>query len=97
VGVAAVRAVDAHDRPADPDRSPAPRCHASTSSLRRAFAHAYREFVAAFRDAAQRVLVMISDTWTSLFPPGSFPRPRAAMPNQRDAPFDFFKPFAAKA
>ena len=71
---------DPHARPANPDRRPAPLCHASTRAVRDAFKAAYRSFVAAFRRAAslfRDALPPGRDTASALahFPPGSYPRP----------------------
>jgi hypothetical protein len=52
LGVEHVRARDPHDRPAQPSRSAAPRCHASTPELRQAYRAAYASFCAAYRMAS---------------------------------------------
>jgi REP element-mobilizing transposase RayT len=51
LGVDKVKAQDPHDRPTEPARSAAPRCHAATPELRQAFRAAYASFRAAYRDA----------------------------------------------
>jgi REP element-mobilizing transposase RayT len=76
LGELAVRRASPHDRPISSKRSPAPRAHAASRAARLAMSWAYREFVAAFRAAA--------DCWRrgdrgSVFPSGAFPpRPPVA-------------------
>lgn len=52
VGVERVLGANPHDLPAEPDTSPAPLVHASSSAARRAFRAAYQAFVDAYRWAA---------------------------------------------
>jgi REP element-mobilizing transposase RayT len=52
LGVDGVKAQDPHDRPAEPSRSAAPKCHASTPELRQAFRAAYATFCTAYRTAS---------------------------------------------
>lgn len=72
-GVAAVLAQDPHDRPAAPSQRRAPRCHASTPLMRRAYREAYVQFVESYRRASALARTAPATTVAS-FPPGSFPR-----------------------
>jgi REP element-mobilizing transposase RayT len=54
LGRARVLAQHPHYRPARPERSPRPYCHATLASVRRAFIEHYRAFVASFRAASLR-------------------------------------------
>ncbi len=74
VGASALAAQDPRARPADPARSPAPACHASTPQARAWFRAAYRGFVDGFRRAAQAIATGAVNV-AHPFPPGSFPRP----------------------
>ncbi len=51
LGIKRVLRYDAHHRPTELDRSPAPHVHCTTREAREAFVNAYREFVGAFREA----------------------------------------------
>jgi REP element-mobilizing transposase RayT len=75
-----------HDRPQQPERSPAPLVHAALRRTRAAFVAAYRWFEACYRDAAARVRQGQRDV---RFPQGAFPPP---------APFvSLTAPFASSA
>lgn len=69
LGVEHILAQNPHDRPLDPDTSPAPFVHASCPSIRQAFRWAYTAFADAFRDAACNIL----SSAFSAFPVGCFP------------------------
>jgi hypothetical protein len=70
LGVEAILAKDPLHRPALLARSPAPLVHAATKAVRKAFYDAYAWFVAAFREAAERLR---QGDRTAPFPAGSFP------------------------
>lgn len=70
LGVEAILAKDPLHRPASLARSPAPLVHAATKAVRKAFYDAYAWFVAAFREAAERL--RLGDR-NAPFPSGSFP------------------------
>ncbi len=70
LGVGAILRQHPHHAPTRPKRSPAPSFHASTSAVRRQLKDAYRRFVAAFREAAERLR---SGDRSASFPVGSFP------------------------
>ncbi|HKI06702.1 MAG TPA: hypothetical protein VKK31_32290, partial [Thermoanaerobaculia bacterium] len=70
LGPAAILAQDPHSHPKQPETSPAPRFHAFSKEIRRAFYDAYSEFVGAFRDAAKKLR---SGDLSAQFPAGSFP------------------------
>jgi hypothetical protein len=55
LGVTAIRATDPRSRPAEPKKSPAPLCHASTPALRKGFRAALREYVRCVRCVAEQV------------------------------------------
>jgi hypothetical protein len=55
LGVAAIRATDPFARPADPKKSPAPLCHASTRALRKGFRAVFGEYVRSVRGVEERV------------------------------------------
>ena len=59
-----------HSKPVRSKKSPAPRFHAFRKSVRRELYEAYAWFVAAFRDASEKLR---SGDLTAKFPPGSFP------------------------
>lgn len=61
---------DPHEAPARPKRSPAPGFHAVTQSVRAELREAYRQFVTAFRAAAEKLRA--GDRSVS-FPLGCFP------------------------
>ncbi len=84
VGRDALMSQDPHASPDAPKRATAPLCHTTSIALRRAFKQAYREFVAAYRNAVARVRAK-TETYEALYPEGSFPRPR--MFRQVTAPF----------
>jgi hypothetical protein len=69
-GVAAVLREDPETRPARSKKSPAPLFHAATKAVRKALWEAYALFVAAFREASERLR---SGDLTARFPLGSFP------------------------
>ena len=70
LGVEAILAMDPQHRPAHLDRSPAPLVHAATKAARKAFYDAYAWFVAAFRQAAEKLR---QGDHNAAFPAGSFP------------------------
>ncbi len=70
LGVEAILAKDPQHRPASIARSPAPRVHAATKAARKAFYDAYAWFVAAFRQAAEKLR---QGDRNASFPTGSFP------------------------
>ncbi|HKI02431.1 MAG TPA: hypothetical protein VKK31_10650 [Thermoanaerobaculia bacterium] len=70
LGPEAILAQDPHSHPKQPEKSPAPRFHASSKEMRRALYNAYSEFLAAFRDAAEKLQ---SGDRSAQFPSGSFP------------------------
>ena len=67
-----ILAQDPHDRPRRFVPTPAPRFHAYGAAARKALELAYRVFVSAYREAAQRLRQGARDV---LFPTGSFPPP----------------------
>ena len=69
-GVKAILSRDPQHRPAKLSRSPAPLVHAATKRARKEFYAMYSCFVAAFRDAAEKL--RLGDR-TASFPAGSFP------------------------
>lgn len=70
LGKRRIQRLDPHEKPNRSKRSPAPRCHAATKTARQAVRHAYLEFRAAFRQAAEDLK---SGLRPPEFPPGSFP------------------------
>jgi hypothetical protein len=70
LGVEAILAKDPQHRPAAIARSSAPRVHAATKAARKAFYDAYAWFVAAFRQAAEKLR---QGDRNASFPIGSFP------------------------
>ena len=64
------------DRPGHSKRSPAPWFHCATRAVRQELKHAYGEFFAAYRDAADRLR---AGELTAPFPDGCFPPPRACV------------------
>ncbi len=70
LGPDAILAQDPHSRPQHSKKSPAPFCHAASREWRRKLREAYREFVAAFRSAAERLKAGDRE---APFPVGSFP------------------------
>jgi hypothetical protein len=72
LGADAVLRQDPHSRPRHSKRSPAPFCHAASKSWRQSLRAAYAEFLAAFRQAAERLKKGDRDV---RFPQGSFPPP----------------------
>ncbi len=79
VGVKALRRRPPHERPEKLRRSSAPRFHGATREGWRRLADAYREFAAAFRDAAELLRLGAIDV---RFPAGSFPPGRPYVPHQ---------------
>ncbi len=70
LGVEAILRQKPHDRPHRPKKSPAPGWHAATRAARRALQEAYRSFLAAFREAAEKLK---AGDRLAQFPMGSFP------------------------
>ena len=70
LGVAAVLAQDPLQKPKKTKKSPAPAFHAASKAMRRELWNAYALFVAAYRDAADKLRAGIRDV---RFPRGSFP------------------------
>ena len=70
MGVAGVLRQSPETRPAQSKRSPAPLYHAATRAVRKAFREAYATFVAAFREASER---LSAGDRMARFPIGSFP------------------------
>jgi REP element-mobilizing transposase RayT len=69
-GREAVLAQEPHSKPVRSKKSPAPRFHAFRKNVRRDLYEAYAWFVAAFRNASEKLR---SGDLTAKFPPGSFP------------------------
>jgi len=74
LGVKALRAQDPHERPEKLKKAWAPAFHAATKAVRQELVEAYRGFVGAYREAAQRLR---QGHGAPGFPGGSFP-PRLA-------------------
>ena len=70
LGVEAILRQDPHTRPSETKNSPAPACHAATKAARERFWEAYSAFVAAFREAADKLK---AGDRKARFPVGSFP------------------------
>jgi REP element-mobilizing transposase RayT len=70
VGADGIRAQNPETRPKKLKKSPAPFVHAATKAARKAAWEAYSVFVAAFRDAADRLK---AGDRSAVFPIGSFP------------------------
>jgi REP element-mobilizing transposase RayT len=70
LGAAAIRGQHPHDRPKRPKKSPAPLFHAWSSKVRHELWEAYAGFVAAFRDASEKLR---AGDRHAAFPLGSFP------------------------
>jgi hypothetical protein len=70
LGVEAILAQDPHDHPERPKKEPAPFVHAATKAARLAFREMYALFVAAYREAAEKLR---KGDRTACFPIGSFP------------------------
>jgi len=70
LGVEAILAQKPHDRPVRPKKEPAPFVHAATKAARLAFREMYALFVAAYREAAEKLR---RGDRTALFPIGCFP------------------------
>jgi REP element-mobilizing transposase RayT len=70
LGAEQILAQDPETRPETLDRSPAPLVHAATQKVRKELREAYRWFVAAYREAADKLRKGHRDV---AFPPGSFP------------------------
>jgi hypothetical protein len=58
-----------HTRPSQTKKSPAPACHAASKEARTKFREDYSAFVAAFREAAEKLK---KGEWPVRFPMGSF-------------------------
>lgn len=82
LGPRAILALHPHHRPQPIARSPAPLVHAATEAARRAFREAYSLFIAAFRDAAERLRRGDRD---APFPAGCFPPALPFVPGWRIA------------
>lgn len=70
LGVLAILSQHPHNRPMRSKKSPAPLVHAASRHVRRELYDAYRWFVAAYRDAAEKLR---AGDPTARFPAGSFP------------------------
>ena len=70
LGPQAILAQNPLSQPPKPKKSPAPAVHAATKAVRRELRNAYFTFVAAYRDAAEKLRAGKRDT---LFPMGCFP------------------------
>jgi putative transposase len=70
LGVAAVLAQNPLQRPTKTKKSPAPAFHAASKAVRRELWNAYSWFVAAYREAAEKLRAGVRDV---VFPRGSFP------------------------
>ena len=70
LGPAAILAQHPFDRPKHSKRSPAPLFHAASARVRRELWEAYRLFVAAFRQASEKLRAGDRE---AVFPVGSFP------------------------
>ena len=70
IGPAAILRQHPHSQPLRSKKSPAPRFHAASRQARRFLYQLYAEFVAQFRDAAERLR---AGDRNAPFPPGSFP------------------------
>ena len=70
LGVEKVLAQNPETRPETLDRSPAPFIHAATRTIRKELREAYGWFVAAYREAAEKLR---NGDRNAAFPPGSFP------------------------
>ena len=70
LGVRAILRQNPHDRPQRSKKSPAPSCHAATKEARSALQEAYRAFLDAFREAADKLK---AGDRLAQFPLGSFP------------------------
>lgn len=70
LGASAVRGQHPFDRPKKSKKSPAPLLHAASKAMRLAFYAMYGEFVAAFREASEKLR---AGNRTVSFPMGSFP------------------------
>jgi hypothetical protein len=73
LGIAAILGKHPHERPKRSKRSPAPLFHSVSARVRREIWEAYRWFVAAFRDAAEKLRVGDRSAAFPAFPAGSFP------------------------
>jgi hypothetical protein len=69
-GPEAIRRQRPHDAPNRPKKSPAPLFHAASKAARQAMWEAYAWFVAAYREAAEKLK---AGDRLAAFPPGSFP------------------------
>lgn len=70
LGTDAALKLNPETRPARSKKSPAPLFHAATKAIRKALWEAYALFVAAFREASERLR---AGDRTARFPIGSFP------------------------
>jgi hypothetical protein len=70
LGVNAILAQSSHDKPRNTKRSPAPAFHAATKAARRALRDVYALFLAAYREAAEKLQ---KGDRSVHFPEGSFP------------------------
>ncbi len=83
LGVKKVRAQDPHDQPKKSKQSPAPVAHAAAVEMWLSMKIAYRQFVAAYREAAERMKSGLE----ARFPGGCFPPRGPFIP--RDGPASF--------
>ena len=83
-GADRIRRQDPHETPARSKRSPAPKVHAATKAVRRVLVERYRQFVAAYRRAAERFR---AGDFAVEFPTGCFlPAPHFARARPLFAP-----------
>jgi hypothetical protein len=66
LGPAAIKAQHPHHRPSKLKKSPAPLFHAATRRIRRELYDAYRFFLAAFREASERLRLESAGTCAAL-------------------------------
>jgi len=71
LGVKAILRQKPHDRPRRLKRGWAPAFHTATKAARRELVEAYGWFLAAYREAAEK---LVQESKTASFPKGSFPR-----------------------
>lgn len=71
-GIKAIQKIPPHYRPDSPAKSPAPAVHSTEPKLLAWFQDHYRAFVAAYREASQRLRATVRCPETG-YPPGSYP------------------------
>jgi hypothetical protein len=81
LGAAKVLARHPHSWPEHLDRSPAPQYHCSAKEKLAGFWEGFRDFVATYRDAAERLR---KGELTAVFPPGCFAPRRQFVPRRRE-------------